>query len=203
MLCVGVTLGFWSGVLDFFQIEKYKSIHSAKSCRVLFYFYSSQHSVKRQSSCNLSGHQIIQTAQESMTVNLLPLHRNHLPITGYNSDSGYHDISVASGSLDGLCQGLIYRALFHAVFLILGFIYFSASSYCIQSQTNPSGQDGLICYHWKQLVRNPRIRNSRLTHPWPECNLPHGTLDLDRVSIRYPGRAEIVWAELETKTIWT
>ena len=29
-----------------------------------------------------------------------------------------------------------------------------------------------------------------------ECNPPHGTLDLDWVSIRYPGRAEIAWGEL-------
>ena len=72
---------------------------------------------------------IIQTAQESVTISRLTLHRNHLPFTGYHSDSGNHDISVVSSDLHRLCQGLIYRALFHAVISNPGSVY-SASSYC-------------------------------------------------------------------------
>ena len=68
---VSVSLSF---DLDFFQIEKCESIHAAKSRRVVLYFYSSQQPVKRQIVAIRRVIKIIQTAQESVPVNLFPLH---------------------------------------------------------------------------------------------------------------------------------
>lgn len=77
---VSVSLSF---DLDFFQIEKCESIHAAKSRRVVLYFYSSQQPVKRQIVAIRRVIKIIQTAQESVPVNLFPLHAPEKPLAIY------------------------------------------------------------------------------------------------------------------------